>query len=84
VPSAAAERVARRANWKAPWSNATEYWLHTNAPNEPAVIAIIETDDAAPIMKAMLEWEDVFNITIFPAITAEQGLRLASEMAKAA
>ena len=79
--STAKERIARRVNWTPGGQAVAEYWLQTN---DPAVITITETDDVGSIMRAMVEWDDVFDITVFPAIAAEQGLQVASEMAKAA
>jgi hypothetical protein len=54
-----------------------EYWLQTA---DPAVVSIFETDSVAPIMATLAEWGDVFDITVVPAITAEEGLQLAQQM----
>jgi len=73
------ERVARRINWQYPPGVrvAAEYWLMSN---EPTLIAVAETDDAASIMMGIAEWDDVFDLTVVPALTAEQGLQLAKRM----
>jgi hypothetical protein len=54
-----------------------EYWLQTN---NPKVIFIAEADSIAPIMAMSAAWDDVFDVTVVPAITAEEGLKLASKM----
>jgi hypothetical protein len=53
-----------------------EYWLTTPDPN---VILIIESDDFGALMANFVYWDDVFDIRIFPAVTAEDGLRLAQQ-----
>ena len=54
-----------------------EYWLQTP---DPTVIIIFNADDIAPIMAATSEWDDFFNISVVPAITSEDGLKLAQQM----
>ena len=73
------ERIARRAQWQYPEGirPVAEYWLQTA---DPTVIGIFETDSVAPIMATLTEWGDVFDITVVPAITAEEGLQLAQQM----
>ena len=73
------ERVARRAQWQYPPGMKVlgEYWLQTP---DPVVIVISEGDDIAPIMAATADWDDVFEMTVVPAVTAEQGLELARQM----
>jgi hypothetical protein len=75
--STAKERIARRVNWKPHGRVVGEYWLQSN---DPTVVTITETDDVATIMRSVVEWDDVFDITVYPAITAEQGLQFAKEM----
>ncbi|NIO68995.1 MAG: DUF3303 domain-containing protein [Anaerolineae bacterium] len=72
------ETIARRAQWQYPEGVrvVAEYWLQGN----PVVISIIEADSIAPIMAVTTEWGDVFDITVLPAITAEDGLQLAKQM----
>lgn len=57
-----------------------EYWLQTSNPD---VVGVFEADSIAPIMAITTAWGDVFDITIVPAITAEEGLKLAQEMVQA-
>ena len=54
-----------------------EYWPMST---ETAVIAVAEADDATPIMKAIVDWDNVFDMTVVPAMIAEQGLELAKQM----
>jgi hypothetical protein len=51
------------------------YWLATD---EPAVI-LVEVDAMAPLLTALADWDDVFDITIVPAVAAEEGMRCAKE-----
>ena len=73
------ENIARRAKWQYPEGikPIAEYWLQTD---NPIVVSIIEADSVAPIMAITTEWGDVFDITVTPAITAEEGLELAKQM----
>jgi len=74
-----AESMKRRTEWKEPQGlkPIAEYWLQTNSPR---VIAIFEADNIAPIMEANGAWNDLFDINVVPAVTAEEGLKLASQM----
>lgn len=73
------ERIARRMQWQKPEGSKliAEYWLTTDHPN---VIEIVETDDVQSLLNGISEWDDVFDISIYPAITAEEGMRSAQEM----
>ena len=73
------ERIARRVQFQHPEGvkQVAEYWLQTD---DPTVVAIFEADSVAPIMAVTTEWGDVFDITVVPAITAEEGLELAKQM----
>jgi hypothetical protein len=53
-----------------------EYWLATD---DPCVILVVEADSMAPLMAAVADWDGVFQITIVPAVTAEDGMRFAKE-----
>ena len=77
----AKERIARRAEWKYPDGIKVvgEWWPQTP---HPACITICEADSIAPIMAAVADWDDVFNITVVPAVSAEEGLQLAQQMAQ--
>ena len=77
--SASKERIARRLSWEYPagMRMVAEYWPMST---EVAVIAVAEADHVAPIMKAIVDWDDVFDLTVVPAMTAEQGLELAKQL----
>jgi hypothetical protein len=74
----ARERSVRRLEWHHPpgYKVIAEYWLQTP---DPRVIVITECDDIAPIMRSTSEWDDVFEMTVVPAATAEVGMQLARE-----
>ena len=74
-----AEAVQRRTEWKQPEGikPIAEYWLQTYTPN---VISIDEADDIAPLIAATMPWADLFDIAVVPAISVEEGLKLASQM----
>jgi hypothetical protein len=73
------ERIARRMSWQYPagMRMVAEYWPMST---EVAVIAVAEADNVASIMKAIVDWDDVFDLTVVPAMTAEQGLQMAQQM----
>ena len=75
------ELIARRAQWQYPEGAqpVAEYWLQTP---DPAVIMLIEADGVAPMMAIRAAWGTFFDITMIPAITAAEGLRLAGQMAQ--
>ena len=77
----AKERIARRAEWKYPEGLRVvgEYWPQTT---DPACISIVEADSIAPIMAAVAAWDDMFDITVVPAVAAEEGLQLAQQLAQ--
>ena len=54
-----------------------EYW--PSAANVQ-VISIFSTDDFAAVMELVLEWNDVFDIAVHPAVSADEGLRLGAEV----
>ncbi len=77
------QRVARRVSWKYPagMRGLAEYWLETSEPTLPGLIVIAEADDAAPMMSAIADWDDQMDLTVVPAMTAEQGLEFAKKLA---
>ena len=81
-PGTSREATARRLQWQYPdgMRVVAEYWLQTS---DPAVIIVAEGDSVVPIMVTIAQWDDVFDITVIPAITAEEGLELAKLMAQA-
>ncbi len=72
------ESFPRRVEWEYPEGVKLvgEYWLTTN---DPHVVIVVEADDVFPIMMAITQWEDLFDITYYPAMTAEDGITKFSE-----
>ncbi len=75
------EIIARRAQWKFPPGVrvVAEYWP---IGGEYSVITITEADNIAPAIQSIGPWNDVFDFTITPAVTAEEGLKLFQQMMK--
>ena len=78
----AAERDAalmRRAKWSYPAAirPVAEYWPMADGPQ---VVAVFSTDDAASIFELTFEWNDVFDIVVHPALSAEDGLRIGPDV----
>ena len=69
------EGGARRLQWEYPegLNVLAEYWLETDSPR---VVSIAEAEDMAPFGAIRMQWEDLFNIDVFPAVTAEQGMEM--------
>jgi hypothetical protein len=71
------EALTRRAGYEFPkgLNRVAEYW-----PAGPIVVALVfETDSYGPVMQVLTDWQDVFEIVVYPATTAEEGLRLGAE-----
>ena len=69
------EGAARRLQWQYPegLNVVGEYWLATDSPR---VVAIAEAESMAPFELIRAQWADLFEIDVFPALTAEQGMEL--------
>jgi hypothetical protein len=78
-PATERQRLERRLKWSYPEGAkiVAEYWLQTPDPN---LILVIEADDLAPIMAGTAAWDDLFELRVVPAVTAEQGLEMAKKM----
>ena len=65
--------MAQRMQWEYPEGVKLvgEYWLTTN---DPKVISIYEVDNPDPIMELQSTWDDAFDIKVFSAVTAEEGM----------
>lgn len=77
-----AERDAalmRRAAWNYPSGIrvVAEYWPMAA---DIQVVTIFSADDIAAVWELVSEWEDVFDIDISPAISAEDGLKVGPEV----
>jgi hypothetical protein len=53
-----------------------EYWLETEAPR---VVAVIEAESMEAFGQIRMNWGDMFEIEVFPAVTAEQGMEMLRE-----
>jgi hypothetical protein len=71
--------LARRASWQYPAGITliAEYWPLSA---QVTVVSIFSTDDFGAVMELSLEWNDVFEINIYPATAWDQGLALGGEI----
>jgi hypothetical protein len=71
--------LVRRATWQYPAgvTVVAEYWP---VSGDVQVVSIFSTDDFAPIFEFELEWSDVFDIDVSPAVSAEDGLRIGADV----
>ncbi len=69
------EGGARRLQWEYPegMNVLAEYWLETDSPR---VISVVEADSMAPFGAVRMDWGALFEIDVFPAVTAEQGMEM--------
>jgi hypothetical protein len=79
----AAERdgaLMRRASWQYPAGTRViaEYWP---AAGDIQVVSIFSVDEYRPVMELLLEWGDVFEIAVHPAVSAEEGLKVGADAA---
>ena len=67
------EGGARRLQWEYPegLNVLAEYWLETDSPR---VVSIVEADGMEPFGQLRTQWGDLFEIEVYPAVTAEQGM----------
>jgi hypothetical protein len=70
--------LARRATWKYPAGIQVkaEYWPMSD---DVQVVSIFSTENIAAIFEFELEWSDVFDIDVSPAVSAEEGLQIGPE-----
>jgi hypothetical protein len=78
----AAERDAalmRRAGWQYPdgLKVIAEYWPLSG---EYQVVTVFSAETIAPLMEIEFEWDDVFDMTVTPAVSADEGLRIGPEV----
>jgi hypothetical protein len=79
-PGTQQARIARRLEWQPPDVGAEavgEYWLQTL---DPAVVAAFTADHISQIWALFAGWDDFFDISVYPAVTAEEGLELLKRM----
>ena len=69
------EGGARRLQWQYPdgINVVGEYWLETGSPR---VVAIMEAESMAPFGQIRMDWADLFEIEVFPAVTGEEGMEM--------
>lgn len=69
------EGGTRRLQWQYPegMEVLAEYWLETDSPR---VVSIVEAESMAPFGAIRMHWGDLFEIDVFPAVTAEQGMEM--------
>jgi len=75
-PGIQKQATARRMQWQAPQVGTeavAEYWLQTP---DPAVISVFKADHIAQIWAAFEGWDDFYDISIYPAVSAQEGLEL--------
>jgi hypothetical protein len=78
----AAERdgaLMRRATWQYPAGIRViaEYWP---AAADVQVVTIFSADKFDDVMQLVFEWNDVFDIDVHPATSADEGLRIGPEV----
>ena len=73
------EPMERRLEWQHPEGSevVAEYWLQTS---DPEVILVVQTDSVASIMGMIAAWGDLYEITVAPAVAAEEGLQIVKQM----
>lgn len=71
--------LQRRASWQYPDAIKliAEYWPMSA---DIQVVSVFSTEDFAGLMELTFEWNDVFDISVHPAVGAEQGLQVGSEV----
>src|SRR3954453_17157953 len=80
VPTAQRDgALLRRANWEYPKgiTPIAEYWPISA---EYTVVSIFTADTFEAMQGVPFEWNDAFDVTIFPAVSAEEGLRIGPEV----
>ena len=71
--------LIRRAGWEYPAGIKliAEYWPVSSAVQ---VVSIFSTEDPAAILELEFQWNDIFDIDVSPAVSAEDGLRIGPEV----
>jgi len=71
--------LMRRAAWQYPEGIRViaEYWPSAAVVQ---VVSIFSTDSYASIMELIFQWNDVFDIDVHPAVSAEEGLQIGPEV----
>ena len=71
--------LMRRAAWQYPQGIRliAEYWPMASGVQ---VISIFSADSFDKVLELVFEWNDVFDIDVHPAVSAEEGLRIGPEV----
>jgi hypothetical protein len=71
--------LMHRAGWNYPAGVQViaEYWPATD---DPAVVSIFRTEDFSAFMEIEVTWGDIFDITTFPAVSVEDGLKVGADV----
>jgi hypothetical protein len=79
-PGMSLEGMRRRLEWTPPEGVhiVGEYWLPTS---DPRVVFIADATDASAAFSGLFDWEDVFEMETYPAMTGDEGLELARKRA---
>ncbi len=75
-PGTLQQSLARRMTWQFPKEGAepvAEYWLQTP---DPACVGVWKADHIGQIWATVFGWDDLFDISVYPATTAQEGLEL--------
>ena len=79
-PGTLQQRIVRRMAWQVPQVGAEivgEYWLQTP---DPAVILVFNADNVGQMSVVFAGFDDLFDISIYPATTAQAGLEFLKQM----
>lgn len=73
------EALIRRAQWSYPdgLTVLAEYWT---ANDDVAVVVVARATEFQPIWSLTATWNDKFDVTVMPAVSAEEGLRVGPEV----
>ena len=71
--------LGRRAAWKYPEGIKViaEYWPLSSAVQ---VVSLLAAESIEKIMELVYEWNDVFDIDVYPTVSADEGLRIGPEV----
>lgn len=71
--------LMRRAAWQYPEgiTPIAEYWPSVAGLQ---VVTIFSATEYAPVMELLYEWNDVFEIKVYPAVSAQDGLAIGPEV----
>lgn len=59
-----------------------EYW--PASPGAAAIVLGFEAESFEPIMQLTIDWQDLFDVTVYPAITPEAGFAMGEKLMQSA